>query len=301
MVKLSNFNTVIETMFDSIMIPIVKINSEHIITSANSTFQTMTNYKLDEIINNPFYILIGKEEYKKFNKYYNKTIKNPPKSLFVKLPSTLIGNNMEKISIEIIIPIIDAFKDHKYLIISTNKFQDHSLEKLKYMAYYDQLTAIPNRILFFDRAITALKLAKRERKMVGILYVDIDDFKSINDELGHDIGDLLLKDISNRLKSCIRDSDTVARLGGDEFAIIMINISNKNDIKILAKRILRKNKESLKINKNKISPKTSIGISIYPKDGKNIEELLKCADIAMYASKEQSYNNYSFFNESNKN
>ena len=120
-------------------------------------------------------------------------------------------------------------------------------EELKYQAYFDQLTEIPNRTLFIDRAETALNQAKRANEGLGIIFIDLDEFKEINDSLGHDGGDIMLKIISQRLINSARKSDTVSRRGGDEFTILMPRLKHIEDAAKLAERILESNKEPIKI------------------------------------------------------
>ena len=168
-------------------------------------------------------------------------------------------------------------------------------EDLKHQAYFDQLTDIPNRTLFLDRAENALNQAKRSDDRLAIIFIDLDDFKEINDTLGHEAGDIMLKTLSQRFINSARNTDTVSRRGGDEFTIIMPRIKNLEDAAILAERILESNKEEIKINNNSLYPKTSIGISVFPDDGDTVDKLIKNADKAMYHAKESGKNRYSFY------
>ena len=169
-------------------------------------------------------------------------------------------------------------------------------EDLKHQAYFDQLTDIPNRTLFLDRAENALNQAKRSDDRLAIIFIDLDDFKEINDTLGHEAGDMMLKILSQRFIKSARNTDTVSRRGGDEFTILLPRIKNLEDAAILAERILESNKEEIKINDNSLYPKTSIGISVFPDDGDTVDILIKKADKAMYHAKESGKNRYSFYN-----
>ena len=168
-------------------------------------------------------------------------------------------------------------------------------ENLKHQAYFDQLTDIPNRTLFTDRAETALNQAKRSKEGLAIIFIDLDEFKEINDSMGHDAGDIILKNISQRLITSARKSDTVSRRGGDEFTILMPRIKNIKDAAKLAERILKSNKKAIIIDQSSVFPKTSIGISVFPDDGDTIDILIKNADQAMYRSKKSGKNRYSFY------
>ena len=168
-------------------------------------------------------------------------------------------------------------------------------EDLKHQAYFDQLTDIPNRTLFLDRAENAINQAKRSNEGLAIIFIDLDEFKEINDTLGHEAGDVMLKTLSKRFVNSARNTDTVARRGGDEFTILMPRIKNVEDAAILAERILESNKEGIQISNKSIYPKTSIGISVFPDDGDTIEILIQNADQAMYHAKESGKNQYFFY------
>lgn len=168
-------------------------------------------------------------------------------------------------------------------------------QRLAYLAHYDQLTSLPNRTLFYERLNRALTTAHQNNTQVAILFLDLDRFKYINDTWGHAVGDLLLKDVASRLLDCVHKYDTVARLGGDEFTAILENISNGEEIGVVAQNILEAMKPAFNLNGYETFMTTSIGISIYPSDGKDAGTLLKHADTAMYRAKESGKNNYQFF------
>ena len=159
-------------------------------------------------------------------------------------------------------------------------------ERLNRLALYDELTGLPNRSLFFDRLHQLLALAKRNQYVLAILFIDLDRFKAINDTLGHEMGDLLLKEVSRRLTSCIRSADTVARVGGDEFLGICGKIAAPDDALIIARKINDVLSKPFLLRGHECSIGASIGISIYPEDGSDPETLLKKADDAMYRIKE---------------
>lgn len=164
------------------------------------------------------------------------------------------------------------------------------------LAYYDPLTALPNRRLFYDRLHQAITQAKRDRQSLAMLFMDLDGFKRINDSMGHSTGDLLLQEAARRLKSCIREGDTLARLGGDEFIVIVNAVSKLYDAVKVAKKIIKTMAKPFVLNGYEFVVTTSIGISLYPSDGQDSEALLKNADIAMYRAKASGKNNYQFYN-----
>jgi len=168
-------------------------------------------------------------------------------------------------------------------------------EILKHQAYHDALTGLPNRTLFKDRLQRSINKSKRDGYKVALFFIDLDYFKEINDSLGHDVGDMVLKEISNRLSSTIRAEDTLARLGGDEFTIIMESINKEQDAVLLAKKVLDVLKKSIVINQHVFYISASIGISLFPEDGDSYETLLKYADAAMYRAKKEGRNNFQFY------
>lgn len=174
------------------------------------------------------------------------------------------------------------------------------MDMLKYNAYHDTLTNLPNRMLFQDRLRVAIYQAKRNKQSVSVLLIDLDDFKAVNDTLGHFSGDLLLKDVAKRLKRCTRESDTVARMGGDEFVFILQNIKHIQDADNVIQKILKILDSPFKINGHEIRTSASIGASLYPQDTEDPEILLEYADIAMYQSKKNGKNTYSFYTATNK-
>ncbi|MBI5559394.1 MAG: diguanylate cyclase [Deltaproteobacteria bacterium] len=176
--------------------------------------------------------------------------------------------------------------------ITERKIAEHKLEQ---MALYDFLTGLPNRLTFHDRLRQTLKQAHRENHQAGLLFVDLDRFKEVNDTLGHASGDVLLKSVSRWLSGCVRDCDTVARLGGDEFAVILDNISQPQDAVNTATRILAAFAGTIQHEGKKIFSSPSIGIAIFPLDARNSEDLLKNADMAMYRAKQGGGNGFCLF------
>jgi len=167
-------------------------------------------------------------------------------------------------------------------------------ETMRFQALHDSLTDLPNRMLFMDHLNLELAETRRNRKMLAVMFLDLDNFKNINDTLGHSIGDKLLKEVASRLKTCMRETDTIARIGGDEFNILLADISHADDAVPIAKKIMSLFKDPFKIDDRELYITASIGISICPNDGESAETLLKNADIAMYHAKEQGRNNYQF-------
>ncbi len=168
-------------------------------------------------------------------------------------------------------------------------------ERVEFLAHHDALTALPNRVLFQDRMHQSIVNAGRQNSKVALLYLDIDHFKSVNDSLGHRIGDLLLKQVVTRLQETLRQGDTISRQGGDEFLILIDNMSDVSPVMCVIEKIAKSMKVSFNIDEHQIHTSTSIGIAIYPDDGNDFDTLLQHADTAMYHAKNSGRNTYHFF------
>jgi diguanylate cyclase (GGDEF)-like protein/PAS domain S-box-containing protein len=169
--------------------------------------------------------------------------------------------------------------------------------KMEQLAYVDSLTGLANRILFRDRLEQALKNIQRKQSRAALLYLDLDQFKRINDSLGHDVGDALLMQVAERLRNCVRHQDTVARMGGDEFVILLTDVDGMAGASAVARKILETMRHSHKLLRHEIIITPSIGITLAPDDSLNADILLKNADLAMYRAKSQGRNNFQFFTE----
>lgn len=171
-------------------------------------------------------------------------------------------------------------------------------ELITYQAYHDILTDLPNRVLFKDRLGLAVLQAKRNDASVGLLFIDLDRFKLVNDTLGHAIGDKLLQQAAVRLKACLRSGDTLARLGGDEFTAVLPELSDRQDAVLIAEKFLECLRQPFLLVGQSVHISASIGIAIYPADGESTDELIRNSDIAMYHMKAEGKNGHSFFDHS---
>src|SRR6185503_5387537 len=184
-------------------------------------------------------------------------------------------------------------------------------DKIRLLAFYDGLTGLPNRVSFHDRLRRTLATAKKRKHLVAVMFLDMDDFKRINDSAGHGAGDQLLREVADRLSTSIRYSDTLARddpggtakgllarLGGDEFTILLPGLGKAEDTAKVAQRILESLRTSFVIGGNEVFISASLGISVFPQDGKTPEELLRNADTALYHAKDQGRNNFQFYDAS---
>jgi diguanylate cyclase (GGDEF)-like protein/PAS domain S-box-containing protein len=170
-------------------------------------------------------------------------------------------------------------------------------ERVQFLAYYDELTRLPNRTLLQDRLATALAGARRRKDRVALLFLDLDRFKVVNDSLGHSCGDLLLQDVAERLKRWARQQDTVARLGGDEFLLVLTTVKEVSDAAVAAQRLMDVMAAEFFVQGHSFRISCSLGISIFPEHGTDVETLMKNADAAMYCAKDNGRNNFRFFTE----
>ncbi|MEH6909381.1 MAG: EAL domain-containing protein [Oceanicoccus sp.] len=170
-------------------------------------------------------------------------------------------------------------------------------QQLVRQAHYDDLTGMANRALMIERLTQALQQADQHQHQVAVLGIDLDDFKNVNDSVGHTYGDTLLKEAAQRLSRCIRSGDTVARMGGDEFEVVLSYVTDPNDVAQMAQRIVQQFSKPFCIDDREYSVTCSVGIALYPENGNNPHQLVRNADLAMYQSKDMGRNQYQFFTE----
>jgi diguanylate cyclase (GGDEF)-like protein len=168
-------------------------------------------------------------------------------------------------------------------------------ETMRRLAQHDTLTGLPNRLMFMERLKQALNKARRHNSQLALFFIDLDQFKHVNDSLGHSVGDQFLQMVAQRLKQNVREEDTVARLGGDEFTVIMEDLHRPQEAAVVAQKLMASFKPTFRIEENELFMSVSIGISLYPQDSLDLESLIRNADTAMYRSKEEGRNNFQFY------
>jgi len=195
-------------------------------------------------------------------------------------------------------PVTNSSGKIEHFIATKNDISERKTieRRIQHMAEHDSLTNLPNRALLSDRLEQALSLAKRDHSHLALMFLDLDKFKPVNDNYGHATGDLLLKEVSERITDCLRESDTVARVGGDEFIILLPKITDKQNALLVAEKIRYSLNQDFTCMNHKLKISSSIGLAIYPEHGKTEIELAKNADQAMYNSKEKGRNNVQVFN-----
>jgi len=171
----------------------------------------------------------------------------------------------------------------------------HDARRLEFLAHHDTLTGLPNRAMFSERAREAVAHARRRQKTAALLFIDLDNFKTVNDTLGHDTGDALLKAISSRLKASVRGDDFIARIGGDEFCVLLQDIADAREAAAVAQKLVHELNKPYRIGAHQVTSGASIGIACVPQDGDDVPTLLRLADLAMYRAKELGRNGYQFF------
>lgn len=302
--KYKQLNQRYQLIFNAAGEGIFGIDTKKHIVFINPAAETILGYSVGQLLNKPVFDILKEptieeetEEEKLWSldkifsmcahdkTFHNtdaKFIKNDHTLLPVEFTAAAMHDHDENYS-----GLVFVFSD-----ISLRKITE---EQLTNLALYDHLTELPNRLLFERTMNQTLARAKRNTTITALMFLDLDHFKDVNDQLGHDIGDLLLKAVSSRLLRCIRETDTVSRLGGDEFAIILDQISSMSDAANIAEKIIESLKRPFLLNGNDVFISTSIGIATYPLSGETVLSLTKNADIAMYQAKQTGRGHYCFF------
>ena len=284
-------------VFDNTLEGIFITDKNSIIMSTNQAFSNITGYRKEDVIGKTPRIMKSDYHDQKFYDDFWASIKekgawqgeiwNRRKDGGI-FPSwqtvTAVKDNQDNIS-----HFVSVFSD-----ITEKKMTE---EHIQHLAHHDALTNLPNRLLFNERLGQAIKHAGRNKKIVALLFLDLDRFKNINDSLGHPAGDDILQKISQRLLEQVRGEDTVARLGGDEFTILLDSLDCDQDAILVAQKVLDAFAAPFPIRGHQLSLTVSIGIGLYPQDGTNVDTLLRNADAAMYRAKEQGKNNYQFYTQ----
>jgi diguanylate cyclase (GGDEF)-like protein/PAS domain S-box-containing protein len=283
------------TIFDNASENIVVTDSNNCFITVNPAFTKTTGYTLEEVVGkSPKILKSGKQS----SEFYSKMWKEI--NLVGQWDGELCNKRkngelyIEWLSIKVIYNHDGTVKMYvaTFSDITEKKKADEIIWK---QANYDSLTNLPNRRLFDDRLKHEIKIAHRSKKLLALLFIDLDYFKHVNDNHGHEIGDMLLISVAERISETLRATDTVARIGGDEFAAILPQMENENDIGKVAKLIIKKLSIPFELSGININISASVGISIYPKNAFGAKDLLKFADKAMYKAKKEGRARISFF------
>src|SRR3972149_6240320 len=274
---------------------LVVVDSDLNVFRVNSAFCRMFSMKVEDVEGRGIDDILP---FADLEKALNDALKNGNESEDNVFESSLGGNRCFRISVSIIKPSESEAPDSQVLLVIEDITERKlSEEKIIQLANYDNLTGLPNRRLLMNYLNQAITLVGRRALCAAVLFIDLDRFKLINDTLGHSAGDELLKEVAERLKKCVRLSDTVGRLGGDEFIVLLPDIEQIEDIIIICNRINTIFDSTLKIGEHEVSVMMSIGISVYPTDGEDGEALLRKADVAMYRAKSDGKSCYRFYSD----
>ena len=282
--------------FNCLFDAVVVTDLRGIVTDWNKGAETLYGYSKDEILGEPVSVLHAPEKSTPTTSEIISTVKRNGKWFgemrmlhkdgrvgWVESMSVPIFDNAKK--------MIGVFSVNRDITDRINEIQ-----RLSYLAHYDQLTNIPNRYLLIDRISHLIAQSKRNNSTFSIFYIDLDEFKNINDAKGHTFGDKVLVETALRLKQSIRNSDTVARIGGDEFVLLLENTSGKDDISAMAETIIQKISRPLSIDGEALKVSCSIGVATYPAINESIDVLLAAADRVMYKAKSNGRGTYEISN-----
>lgn len=282
---------IIETTLEGILITDDKAR----IISVNPAFTRLTGYRPEEVIGrNPSMLSSGRQTSEFYQEMWSRLQREGQWQ-------GEIWNRRKSGEIYPELLTITAIKDrdgkltHYAAVFSDISQLKENEARIRHLAYYDPLTSLPNRRLLEDRLQVAMAHAHRHRKRAAVLFIDLDRFKRINDSLGHEIGDRLLIEIARRLSACLREDDTVARMGGDEFIAVLSDLTDPDDAAHTAARIIEALRRPVEVDGHELTVTTSIGISVFPDDGRDPAVLVKNADIAMYRAKEEGRNAFQLY------
>jgi len=289
--EMRKLSSAIAQTADAVMITDRQGNIEYV----NPAFETMTGYSRADVLGARSNILkSGRQGETFYQRMWSTILAGEPFS-------DVLVNRRKDGSLyyeeKTITPLKDAYGTITHFVSTGRDITERmqTQEQLQYLAQHDALTELPNRVLLLDRLKQGLARARWHRRLVAVLFVDLDRFKTINDTLGHEVGDRLLQQLAERFRRSVREGDTVARFGGDEFVILLDDVANESDIAAIAKKVLETLAPPFEIDDQRLYITASIGISLYPNDGEDSGTLLKHADIAMYRAKELGKNTYQFF------
>jgi diguanylate cyclase (GGDEF)-like protein/PAS domain S-box-containing protein len=290
----TNQRALLEAMVDGVFVA-----QDHHFVFANPILPTMLGYEFDEFIGLPFDQVVAPDYLTLWNQRFSERIHDAVDLVKNYQIRFLLKGGKESIWLDLHASPVE-FRGKKSLlgILRDISKQKEAEEVIWQQANFDMLTGLPNRRMFRDRLEQEIKKSDRTGLTLAVMFLDLDNFKEVNDTLGHDKGDRLLKEVTRRLKDCVRETDTMARLGGDEFVVLLNEMDDLGSLERIAKNILRSTAQPFQLDIEPVYITVSIGITLYPIDAQDFEALLKNADQAMYAAKAEGRNRFSYFTSS---
>ena len=295
--RLRDTETRTRSVLDNVDEGIIAISEDGVIETFNPAAEQIFGYSGSEILGQNVRLLMS-EPHRGQHDGYLEQYRITGKSTVLGVTREVVGVRSDGTHFPLELKTSEVHIETRRLFIASARditVRKETEQRIMYLASHDALTDLPNRTLLQDRIQQALVQARRNHSQGAVLFIDLDRFKTINDSIGHDVGDLLLKGVAHRLVSTLRGEDTVARQGGDEFIVVLPNVTNAPDAAIVAQKLLEAMALPYQIMDKELRTSASIGIAVFPADGEDADTLLKNGDTAMYHAKEAGRNNYQFF------
>lgn len=300
--------------FDQLPDPIFALDKRMRMSFLNHRAEQLLGSHRADLVGRPFTYLVHDDDLPKASRLFDDTKTLGSARQELKLRFRGVGKGYKECEINIVFPFerseIAQSTELAHVPTSARVFgsirdvteRKQTLALMEFRASHDALTGLPNRTLFLDRLALAVSQAARSEQQLAVLFIDLNDFKHVNDTFGHNVGDELLRNVAARLKMSLREGDTLSRYGGDEFTVLLPSIEGPQDASVVADKLLQSLSTPMKLENDsvRILVKVCIGIALYPEDGADTKELLNSADKAMYRIKEHRLSTYSFFNRKHK-
>ncbi|HWZ47637.1 MAG TPA: EAL domain-containing protein [Herbaspirillum sp.] len=287
----------LQAIFDTAVDGIVTIDSDGVVQSMNRSAESLFGWHSDEIVGKNISLLMPELDSSRSNARQQGGAQIGFGRM-LDVGQEVTGRHRDGTSMQVRFAIGKVIESKQSLfvgIISDISERKRAEERVNFAAFHDALTELPNRLLLRDRFEQAIEHANREKSKVGLIFCDLDNFKTVNDSLGHAIGDMLIKHVAKRLTECVRTTDTVSRHGGDEFLVILDNLPDADTAAPILAKIMTHLTRAYNIEGMELHTSASIGIAIYPDDGDDFDTIMKKADMAMYRAKDAGRNTYCFF------
>ena len=262
-----------------------------VLTDVNEALLAMTGYQRDEIVGHEVWEFIPGEWHQTISDYMREGREDP-------FEAEVVHKRGHRVAVELVgKTIVIKGEAHRMGAVRDITARKHAEARIQYLAHHDMLTGLPNRAYLTERLSTILALARRHGTLVAIMFIDLDNFKDVNDTLGHHTGDAVLKQVAVRIKEVLREADMVSRLGGDEFLVILSDFAAPEDAAKVADKLLQVISAPIELDDQQLYTNASIGISVFPRDGDNAEDLIRNADAAMYSAKDHGRGHSRFYTQ----